>query len=60
MLPRIAHKARSAALVSKLLCVKSRWKPTVIPEREGILDRQRDELGAFDAPRRLRHGRARW
>jgi hypothetical protein len=31
MLPRIAHKARSGALVSKLLCVKSRWKPTVIP-----------------------------
>ena len=29
--PRIAQSARSGALVSKLLCVKSRWKPTVIP-----------------------------
>ena len=29
--PRIAQTARSGALVSKLLWVKSRWKPMVIP-----------------------------
>ena len=30
--------ARSGALVSKLLCVKSRWKPTVIPEPAGDVE----------------------
>src|SRR4249920_3279862 len=34
MLPRIAHRARSDALVSKPLCVKSRWKPhSAVPEQ---------------------------